>query len=740
MKLKSKNKVVKAAPKTPATKKTEIATSTEVSIQDNALQQLLNLSNRGGALSVTEDLDFLEDKAFEGFDPTAGMDVDVVGMVLDAIENTNLVAPDLKIDDSSCAEAPNVLSWLLDDGFLGCEAPYLEQALICVQLFAEYCPRCSDTHWMDIENHEPQEGLGALLENVVMMDYGVCPQCKAHRSDLIANDELNFYNELAVLAGQRSGKSIVTAMAATYVTHRILKMQKPTEIYNVGKGQVLHGTFVALTAGQAKDTLWDPYYGYLVESPWFKKYHALLDHYQRKYHQEFYKLKDTFVLYKHRKLTFYPAGPDKRVLRGRTRILGAIDEIGWFDNAKNSQKVKIDANGVYEAMVRSLATVRSSEERLIDMGFDQALTAHMLNISSPSSIRDKICELVRTSQGSKKTLGIHAPTWKMNPNITRNAGFLLEEYRKDPVTAQRDYGAEPPLSANPFIGNVELVRQAFNPKLRNPIKYKQKTITLGKEKYRYAEIEKVQEIRRPSLMAIDAGYSNNSFALVVGSFNTDMLPTVDVVVEVMSMPGMPLNYTMIYEEVMKPLIEARNIRILLADRWNSIKILQDAQIEFEDRDFQQKQYSLKYSDFWNVKNALEQFTFIIPMIEKGQELDEVLKESLDDYPRCFDGRPVSHLALQILTVQDSGRTVLKGEGELTDDIWRASCLAYWGMQQEEYIDILTATENLGEAVKKPLGYSIMGSANGGGNNKNAGNSGTKQSHSGGVLGLIQGRK
>lgn len=735
MKLKNRSR----KPQKSQAKSTEliVADKPTLDIQGDALSQLISLS-KNSAAKQEENLDFLDDKKFDGFDPTAGLKVDVVGMVLDAIENTNLVAPDMKIDDSSCPEAPNVLEWLLGDQFLGCEPPYLEQALICVQLFAEYCPHCSDTEWMKIENHEPQEGLGALLENVTMMEFGVCPECGAHRSDLIKEHELNFYNELAVLAGQRSGKSIVTAMISTYITHRILKMQKPTEIYNVGKGQVLHGTFVALTAGQAKDTLWDPYYGYLMESPWFKKYHALLDHYQRKYHQEFYKLKDTFVLYKHRKLTVYPAGPDKRVLRGRTRIFGAIDEIGWFDNSKDNKKIKIDANGVYEAVVRSLATVRSSEERLIDMGFDQAMTAHMLNISSPSSIRDKICELVRTSQHSVKTLGIHAPTWKMNPNITRNSGFLLEEYRKDPVTAQRDYGAEPPLSSNPFIGNVELVREAFNPKLRNPIKYTSKIITVGKEKYRYAEIDKVQETNRPSIMCLDAGFTNNSFALVVGSYSSDMVPTIDVIVEIMALPGIPLSYTMIYDEVMRPLIEARNVRILLADRWNSIKILQDAEMEFSDRDLLQRQYSLKYSDFWNIKNALQQFAFRIPMIEKGQELDEVLRESLEDYPQCFEQRPVSHLALQILTVQDSGRTVLKGEGELTDDIWRAVCLAYWGMQEDEYMEILTKEENKSEAVRKPLGYSIMGSSQG--STRPAGTSGTKTASSGGVLGLIQGRK
>jgi hypothetical protein len=694
--------------------KDQAAQNTDLVILDNdpTKSSLTYLLGLGSSEAVTEEnLDFLENDTLDTFNPLGNDTIDIAAMVDEAINADHLVSPDLKIDDSSCKEAPNVLSWLIDDGFLGCETPYLEQALTCIKLFAQYCPRCSDTHWMELENHEPQEGIGGILANVQMLTFGKCPKCSATRSDLITSGELKFYNELAMLAGQRSGKSIVTAMASTYITHCILKMQKPTDVFKVGKGQILHGTFVALTQGQAKDTLWEPFYGYLQESPWFKKYHALLRFYEKKYGQEFFKLKDTFVLYRHRGLTVYPSGPDGRRLRGRTRIFAAIDEIGWFDNSQGANKVKIGAQGVYEALVRSLATVRSSEERLVEMKYDMAITGYMLNISSPSSIRDKICELVRSSIGSFKTLGVHAPTWKMNPNITRKSGFLLEEYRKDPVTAQRDYGAEPPLTANPFISNPELVQRAFNPNLRNLVKYTPKVLTIGKEKYRYARIDKIKPGERPSIMTIDAGLTANSFALTIGGLNSSGIPTVDLCMEIMPLPGIPLNYSFIYEEVMKPIIRERNVRILCADRWNSVKILQDAEVDFQDVNLIKRQYSLKYQDMWGVKNALEQELLIIPNIEKGFELDKVLEESIENYPYCFEGRPVSHLALQILTVTDTGRSVLKGDGALTDDIWRAMCLLYWATQEEEYIEILNRVENV-ERKQQALGYALMGSSGG----------------------------
>jgi intein/homing endonuclease len=173
-----------------------------------------------------------------------------------------------------------------------------------------------------------------------------------------------------------SGKSILVAMLSSYITHQILKVQRPTEVLGIGDNTILHGTFVALTQKQAMDTLWEPYYGYLLTSPWFQKYHALIREYERKYGVEVMKIRDTFVLYRHRSLVVYPAGPDKRVLRGRTRIFSATDEIGWFDNNEASAKVKTSAREVHIALDRSLLTVRAEEQRQIAADFDLAFTGY----------------------------------------------------------------------------------------------------------------------------------------------------------------------------------------------------------------------------------------------------------------------------------------------------------------------------------------------------------------------------
>lgn len=480
-----------------------------------------------------------------------------------------------------------------------------------------------------------------------------------------------------------SGKSILVAMLSSYITHQILKVQRPTEVLGIGDNTILHGTFVALTQKQAMDTLWEPYYGYLLTSPWFQKYHALIREYERKYGVEVMKIRDTFVLYRHRSLVVYPAGPDKRVLRGRTRIFSATDEIGWFDNNEASAKVKTSAREVHIALDRSLLTVRAEEQRQIAADFDLAFTGYNFNISSPSHARDKINELVRLSQGSDKILGLHAPTWKMNPKISQES--LSENFKNDPVGTWRDYGAVAPLSANPFITQMDMINDALREKGRNLVQYNT-AIMRAKDgsRTRYATVTNVKETDAPSIMAIDAGYSNNSFALVVGSYDEDMCISADVLVEIMPLPGIPLNYSLIFEHVMKPLFAARNVKVVLADRWQSIKILQDSSPFVEVT----RQYSLKYADFWTIKALLEQNTVSLPRPLKVKTVEDTLKFPHDEYPLCFEGYPTEHLMLQFATVQDSGSQVLKGTG-YTDDLWRALCLMCWGFESTEFEEELT---------------------------------------------------
>lgn len=605
-------------------------------------------------------------------------DFDIFAVVNKALSKKTLVSPDLKIDDSDFELGKNFFDFAISEKGLNVK-PFVAQALIAIRLFGEYCPRCSDTDYFD--SYKVDDTYTTLRKKICLLEHGVCPSCKTTQAKLYAKEKLILYQELAVSAGQRSGKSALVAMLVAYIMHRLIKLQNPNSVYGVQRSEILRGTFVALTYAQAKETLWDPFLGNVLESPWFKEYHAMLNMHQERTGDVLYKLNETYITYNHRRIAIYPSGPDERTLRGRTRWISVIDELGWFDNGASTNKVKMGARGVYQALERSLRTLRSSAENLWDRGHTEIPSGYFLNVSSPSSVRDKIMELVRQSQGSKKILGLIRPTWEMNPNVTRK--HLAEEFRTDPVMAQRDYGAQPPLTSNAFL-TKGMVQGVVNDK-PNYIKlvHKNKVSKKTGDSSRYATIEKLRKSRKASCLALDAGYVNNSFAFAVGSLAAHREPRIDIVGEVMPMPGIRLNFSRIYKNIIVPIIEQRNVQLLCADRWNSIKILSDAE---EEHDIQTRQYSLKYADMRMFKDYIENGQIKLP--DPKRKLEEILEYTHSEYPGCFNGDPIGHFYLQLLTVQDTGSSVIKGD-QLTDDMVRATMLCTRMLLDDDYEELWT---------------------------------------------------
>lgn len=353
----------------------------------------------------------------------------------------------------------------------------------------------------------------------------------------------------------------------------------------------------------------------------------------------------------------------------------SVDEIGWFDHNADKKLVKMDANEVYIALDRSLLTVRAATNRLVRQGFDNIPTGYAFNISSPSSARDKIMELVTQSQHSRKLLGFKKATWEMNPEITK--ADLSEEFSRDPQAAERDYGCNPPLSDNAFFSSYASISGCFVGK-KNKLSYNY-VIKKGKDggMTRYATIMDLAASTKPNVLAIDAGFSNNSFSMVTGHLHNG-IPILTCFCEVAPLPGIPLNHALIFREVIMPLVKARNVKLLVSDRWQNIKLLQDAELEVED--LTTVSLSLKYSHFWIVKQAMFDSELVMPRLSRPVE--DILKYDHSKYPLCFND-PVEHLVLQFLTVRDQGNAVVKGDN-VTDDTFRCCCLAYTLLMDPEF--------------------------------------------------------
>jgi hypothetical protein len=175
----------------------------------------------------------------------------------------------------------------------------------------------------------------------------------------------------------------------------------------------------------------------------------------------------------------------------------------------------------------------------------------------------------------------------------------------------------------------------------------------------------VPNVMPPSILAIDAGFSGNSFGLVVGSMVNNMM-VVPVLIEIQPQKGAVIHFNAIYKYVIEPIIKAFNVQFMFADRWQSISMLHRAQAELG---IQAAMYSAKINDFNLMRSKLQDLDMQLPRIEKDIPDDVAVL----NYPSAFKKYPAAHLYFQCMTVKDAGRTVLKGDG-YTDDLFRALVL------------------------------------------------------------------
>lgn len=594
--------------------------------------------------------------------------LDMERIVADVLNSGARVAPDLRIDDRDLKEFPNFYEWCFSkDG--GNQAPFAKQLALATHLMAEYCPRCSHKAFRNIHKIPVNFPAKDFPDKVQFLYHGVCPKCGARKSELVKSGELNAYVELDVCAGQRSGKSAFFNLLVPYLTHKWVKVEKPVETLGLMSSSILIGTCTALTWAKAQELLYDPISNAIENSKWFQQYFQLLDDYEERTGIELYKFKDTFLSFNHKNLILNTSGPNKRTLRGSTRWLSIIDEIGWFPHGDDSdERERASANEVYVSLDRSLKTVRKSTMKLLKEGYDSIPLAYGCGISSPSSYNDKIMELVRNFKGSKEVLVHQAPTWEMNPLFTKED--FAKEYQDDPIKAERDFGANPPMAENAWISDVKSLDHLLVNRWVIDYQYDHFTNRSGVDMvFGKLRSTKAPPTCPPTVLTIDAGYSNNSFALAITA-NDGRGANVLAVAEIAPKKGITvINYTRTVKQLLYPLIKAFNVQAVGADRWNSLKLLQDIE---EDCHVQTFQYSLKPTDFDLVYDYLMEDIPAIKLPRPEMDLGQIFVTS--DYPHGFKYKPNSHLYHQFSTVNVDGRgSVEKGNG-YTDDILRAVAL------------------------------------------------------------------
>lgn len=608
-----------------------------------------------------------------------------------------IVPHDHVIDDSAIPKKPNFFRFCTDADGLNVE-PYPMQVIVASRLYNDICPHCSNNKYL-LNPKVSDPDYRHIRKNLVFYEHGVCPNCGSTRAKDLNAGLLNPWNQLAAAVGQRSGKSALASFIYCYHLHWLLKLQNPAKVYGLPPSQVLQASIVAVSMAQAVETLWMPVFNLLTDAPWHKAYHALLKQHQDKTGEEAYRLNDTFVVYKHRRLEIRPQSPSVKTLRGRTRYQGGIDEIAYLDlNIEESgNKVKMNAKGVNGAIDRSLLTVRNAATRLTKQGYPDIPTGINISISSIADMRDMIMFLYNRSLHSKTILGYKAATWEFNPNIHRDDPEMVEAFEADPVAAARDFGSVPPVAINAFFSRFSRIEPCFSGK-RNGILYHYIRKRQADSSYiRGIKIDRIRAGWRPSVLAFDGGYTNNSFAFACGSITDDGQYSIDLIGEVIPRTDVPVSFRSVLDDAFSVIFEKRNVQLVVSDRWQNIKMMQDIQ---EDYGITTQAHRLTYGEMVATRERMWDGQVILPNLDISPE--DVLTRSEEDYPHCFDGDPMAHLVLQLQTIRDTGADVVKGT-KLTDDLWRciSLCITYLAdadvqaeflSGDEDYEDDLTPSE------------------------------------------------
>jgi len=617
-----------------------------------------------------------------------------------------------QIDDSDFPLSNNFYHFMRSKSFCGNKdmTPFAKQIEIGIGFLSEWCPRCSDAEWiMDVPVDSP---LKHFRSKAQLLHKGVCPSCGVRKSELIATEELYDYFTLAGLAGQRGSKSILASMISTYGTHRQLKLSMPPVDYGLLPNQVLTATFVAPTFKQAFDNLWTPFSSLIELSSWFQNYHKMLDHYGQKNGEELFKYMDTFLSYRHKNLMISASAADGRTLRGYTRFGTTIDELGWF--GINDKNIKLNADQVYTALDRSLFTLKNAVTKRRKRGNDILPAPMSLNISSPSSWQDRICRLVKEAEGSKTIYSFTYATWEMNPEVSRDHPDLVQAEKDNRSTFLRDYAAQPPMSFSPFIDDITKFKALFKYGAKNPV-----IVTRDKQQSRTGRMMTGAYISKKNwrnvtgrCLAIDAGSINNSFALAMGRVDPEAdIPIIEALIEVMPYDQHPINFSDVFDEIIKPLIERYGVAMLAVDRWQSMKILSDAENLDTPEEFQVEQYSLKKPDFVSYRDAIFDGGIILPKPEMKLE-DIMSADSTTDYREKFADAPISHFYFQNVTVVESPKSVDKGPNA-TDDLFRATVLCHRCLMHPEFKELFSGDNTPDYGPNKGLGMAVVTGGGGG---------------------------
>jgi hypothetical protein len=520
--------------------------------------------------------------------------------------------------------------------------------------------------------------------------------------DIEVGNETNLY----VLAheGLITHNSKMVALSTSYQLNRWLSLHDPLGFYGLPRMEVILGTFSALSAEQAEENLWMPFKGLIDASPWFKKYNDFLKSEEKRLSIPLCDVKDTYMFYPHKRLLISFTGSDDRKKRGRTRLFGAIDEIAFLNSEVGTSKKKVmDADKNYAALNNSLSTIRQKALMRLAEGHFNTIMPIMYNASSPYNVQDKIMRLTKSAPDNPFAVVIHRATWESNPDYSEKTCRAINPGLSQ-VEFERDFGAIPPFSDSPYIGDARVMEKlcAHKDHYRPLLNVTREVhVDMLGDKYLFLRAKAHQlDKNTPRLLALDNGYNQNAFgAAIFGYDSIQKKPVLQFLVSLYPDPqsNLSIHFPSMFENFILPIIQGLNIKHVFYDRWQSLDQIQ----RLRDMKINAEAHSLSFEkDMLPFKQQLLSGNMVLPPLEIAS-MQEV-KDAVNPTQMTTD-KPVANLIWQTLTVRQVGKKVLKPlDGD--DDLFRAFVLGGSRFLSDEIQRIYATYAGIKQAAQNAQGF------------------------------------
>lgn len=470
-----------------------------------------------------------------------------------------------------------------------------------------------------------------------------------------------------------SGKSAITGILASYHLHRFLHIPDPASYFDQLKGSLLVMRFIALTAGQAAESVWASFTRSVENCAWYNQYHDFLKYHEKRMGVELNKWLNQSFGYVHKKITGYYLGASIDTSRGRTSIGAFLDEIGWW--LGHDQAKRANASETYEAYLKASRTIRNVAATKFSKGAYDIPTALIACVSSTSSKADYIMHLIKLAKTDNKRVASHKASWEVNPEFAANPEELRAEKENNYKAYLRDYGSIPPFSTSPFfdVDPEILLKFATVDRPIWPITIERGHVGLYLDA---AGVDKNPTI--PYILSLDLGHSKCGYAAALLKLKEGDFSVVQIAGLFAIYPrnkGEVVDMSSCFTLFIKQLCEMLPVRLIVYDQWQSKSQIQ----ELLNLRMKAEQYSLTFQDFTFFRTQALQGKLEFPAPEIP--ISDVDK-SPDSHTEILAMKPYLHFIWQMLSVSEYGNKVGKGEGH--DDLFRAVALGCAYLWDDDY--------------------------------------------------------